>query len=151
MDELELCFHPEMQRTFVDKLVSTITRLHINTHLKINLVLVTHSPFILSDIPKNRILFLKDGVDVGNRIEMNPFGTNINDVLMNGFFLRENGFLGNVAQNTINSLMTYLQSKEEIKDFWNRNSAVYFIEHIVGDEVIQHYLRRMLEEKPERN
>lgn len=151
MDELELCFHPEMQRTFVDKLVSTITRLHINTHLKINLVLVTHSPFILSDIPKNRILFLKDGVDVGNRIEMNPFGTNINDVLMNGFFLRENGFLGNVAQNTINSLMTYLQSKEEMKNFWNRNSAVYFIEHIVGDEVIQHYLRRMLEEKPERN
>lgn len=151
MDELELCFHPEMQRTFVDKLVSTITRLHINTHLKVNLMLVTHSPFILSDIPKNRILFLKDGKDVGESLDMNPFGTNINDVLMSNFFLDRNGFLGNVAQNTINSLMKYMESDSDQMGYWSKDRAEYFIEHIVGDEVIQHYLRRMLEVKPERN
>lgn len=151
MDELELCFHPEMQRTFVDKLISTLTRLHINTHMKLNLMLVTHSPFILSDITKDRILFLKKGEDVGRRMELNPFGTNINDVLVNSFFLSENGFLGNIAQKTINSLMRYLESDEKTMGFWNESRAAHFIENIVGDEVIQHYLKRMLEEKPDGN
>lgn len=150
MDELELCFHPEMQRTFVDKLVSTITRLHINTHLKLNLMLVTHSPFILSDIPKNRVLFLKDGKDVGENLDLNPFGTNINDVLMSNFFLDENGFLGNVAQNTINSLVKYLESNFVQMGYWSKSRAEYFIEHIVGDEVIKRYLREMLDMKKRR-
>lgn len=151
MDELELCFHPEMQRTFVDKLISTLTRLHLNTYLKINLMLVTHSPFILSDIPQSRILFLKDGEDVGEKMELNPFGTNINDVLVNSFFLNKNGFLGDIAQKTITSLMSYLSSDFKMMGFWNKKRAEYFIENIVGDEVIQHYLRRMLEDKPDEN
>lgn len=151
MDELELCFHPEMQRTFVDKLISTLTRLHLNTHLKINLILVTHSPFILSDIPQSRILFLKGGEDVGEKMNLNPFGTNINDVLVNSFFLNKNGFLGNIAQKTINSLMNFLSSDLKIMGYWNIKRAEYFIENIVGDEVIRHYLRRMLEEKPDEN
>ena len=151
MDELELCFHPEMQRTFVDKLISTFTRLHLNTHLKINLMLVTHSPFILSDIPQNRILFLKEGEDVGGQMDLNPFGTNINDVLVNSFFLNKNGFLGDIAQSSINSLMKYLTSDFKEIGYWNRARAEYFIENILGDEVIRHYLRRMLEDKPNGN
>ena len=35
--------------------------------------------------------------------------------------------------------------------FWNESRAAHFIENIVGDEVIQHYLKRMLEEKPDGN
>lgn len=151
MDELELCFHPEMQRTFVNKLISTFTRLHLNTHLKLNLMLVTHSPFILSDIPQNRILFLKEGEDVGDKMNLNPFGTNINDVLVNSFFLNKNGFLGDIAQSTINSLMKYLTSDFREMGYWNRARAEYFIENIVGDEVIRHYLRRMLLDKTNGN
>lgn len=147
MDELELCFHPEMQRTFVQKLVSTFTRLHINTHIKLNLMLVTHSPFILSDIPKNRILFLEEGKDVGSELDINPFGTNINDVLVSSFFLHKNGFLGDVAQNTINSLVDFLESGNSQIGFWNLERARYFIDHIVGDEVMQHYLRQMVDDK----
>jgi hypothetical protein len=112
---------------------------------------VTHSPFILSDIPQNRILFLKEGEDVGGRMELNPFGTNINDVLVNSFFLNKNGFLGDIAQSTINSLMKYLMSDFKVMGYWNKKRAEYFIENIVGDEVIQHYLRRMLEDKPAEN
>lgn len=147
MDELELCFHPEMQRTFVQKLLSTFTRLHINTHMKLNLMLVTHSPFILSDIPQSRILFLKEGKDVGGMMELNPFGTNINDVLVHSFFLNEKGFLGDIAQERINSLVKYLSSHEKTMGFWSIDRAKYFIESIVGDEVIRHYLLQMLDVK----
>ena len=151
MDELELCFHPEMQRAFVQKLLSTITRLHINTHMKLNLMLVTHSPFILSDIPQSRILFLKEGEDVGGAMELNPFGTNINDVLVHSFFLNEKGFLGDIAQERINSLMRFLSVKDKMLGYWNVKRAEYFIDNIVGDDVIKHYLLQMLKEKPAEN
>ncbi len=81
----------------------------------------------------------------------NPFGTNINDVLVNSFFLNKNGFLGDIAQSSINSLMKYLTSDFKEIGYWNRARAEYFIENILGDEVIRHYLRRMLEDKPNGN
>ena len=33
-------------------------------NLKLHLILTSHSPFILSDIPKQNIIFLKDGKQV---------------------------------------------------------------------------------------
>lgn len=148
MDELELCFHPEMQRKFVKKLISTITRLHLNTYCKFNFLLVTHSPFILSDIPQNRILFLKDGTDYGEQIVINPFGTNINNVLVSNFFLRDNGFLGDIAKDKIYSLVDYLLLSRKTAKGWTMAKARYFIENVVGDEVIKHHFRLLFDHKP---
>ena len=50
------------------------------------MIFVTHSPYILSDIPKTNVLFLKDGMPCYNMQE-NTFGANINSLLKNGFFL----------------------------------------------------------------
>jgi len=52
----------------------------------INVILVTHSPFVLSDIPKTNVLFLKDGRP-NYGMQMNTFGANIHHLLKNGFFL----------------------------------------------------------------
>ena len=52
----------------------------------INIVLVTHSPFVLSDIPKTNVFFLKDGIP-NYDMQMNTFGANIHHLLKNGFFL----------------------------------------------------------------
>ena len=62
LDEVELYSHPEYQRTFVADLLDRLSWLQINYPIKsINILLVTHSPFILSDIPKSNILYLKEG------------------------------------------------------------------------------------------
>lgn len=56
-DEIELYFHPEFQRKLVNYLLEQIK--NINLSLKgINILFITHSPFILSDIPKQNVLFL---------------------------------------------------------------------------------------------
>lgn len=144
MDELELCFHPEMQRRFVQKLIATIEHLHLNTHCNYNFLLVTHSPFILSDIPRDRILFIKNGEDVGDYMEVNPFGTNINEVLVHNFFLGQNGFLGDVSQRWINSLLEYLQGGKNKSGIWSRARADYFINQIVGDKFLKEWLGEML-------
>lgn len=45
LDEVELCFHPEYQRTFLYKLLQSIQRLHLNTYCGFNIIITTHSPF----------------------------------------------------------------------------------------------------------
>ena len=84
-------------------------------------------------------------------MELNPFGTNINDVLVHSFFLNEKGFLGDIAQERINSLMRFLSVKDKMLGYWNVKRAEYFIDNIVGDDVIKHYLLQMLKEKPAEN
>ena len=60
-DEVEICFHPEMQRQFLKRFIDVLTDLKANHEIFINIIIVTHSPFILSDIPASNILFLKEG------------------------------------------------------------------------------------------
>jgi energy-coupling factor transporter ATP-binding protein EcfA2 len=61
-DEIELYYHPDLQKKFLDYLLNEIKKLSIKNikNIKsINILLITHSPFILSDIPKQNILYLK--------------------------------------------------------------------------------------------
>ena len=61
-DEVEICFHPEYQRQFINRLISALTAMKVNSSHFVNIFIVTHSPFLLSDIPLKQILFLEDGM-----------------------------------------------------------------------------------------
>lgn len=103
-DEIELYFHPEMQRSFVANLLDGIGQLGLNNIRSIQVMMVTHSPFILSDIPKSNVLFLrKDGCPTREET-MRTFGANIHHILKNSFFL-QNGTMGLYAQNEINRIV----------------------------------------------
>ncbi|MBR5596526.1 MAG: AAA family ATPase [Bacteroidaceae bacterium] len=103
-DEIELYFHPEMQRTFVANLLDGIRQLNLSHIRSLQIMMVTHSPFILSDIPKSNVLFLKkDGYSIPQN-GMKTFGANIHHILKNSFFLQD-GTMGLFAQKTINSLI----------------------------------------------
>lgn len=147
MDELELCFHSEFQRQFVKRLIQTLKRLHLNTYCTFNILLITHSPFIISDVPQNRILYLQDGIDVSDQIQVNPFGANINDVLHQSFFLRDNGFIGDYAKDVINSLVDFLLKPKNKWRNWTMPHAWYFINNIIGDGLIKDSLLQMYEKK----
>ena len=49
MDEVEICFHPEYQRRFISEMIGYIERLGLNKNMSFNILIATHSPFILSD------------------------------------------------------------------------------------------------------
>lgn len=146
-DEVEICFHPEYQRKFINSLLSIINRTRINGHCAIQITIATHSPFILSDVPQDNILYLEEGHDISGRMTVNPFGANINDVLQQSFFL-ENGFVGEFAQRKINSLIEYLQVGKH-KDEWSIDSSNYFIENVVGEPIIKGLLHELWVEKKE--
>ena len=65
IDEVELCFHPEYQRTFLRDLLRLLDRLEFNSGEQyVNILLTTHSPFLLSDIPEGHILYMADEDDM---------------------------------------------------------------------------------------
>lgn len=146
LEEVEICFHPEYQRTFVKKLLNLIERTKLNQHFSYNIIIITHSPFVLSDIPKENILFLKEGKNVTETMSLNTFGANINELLAESFFL-SGGFMGEFAKTKIESLVEYLQNGENQGDTaWNRESAIETI-NAIGDEVIRLQLRSMFAKK----
>lgn len=110
LEEIELYFHPEWQRTFIYELLSLLHNSNYKTVQNINLIFVTHSPFILSDIPKSNVLFLQNGMP-NDSMQENTFGANINSMLKNGFFLPSLP-MGEFAYNKINSLFSRLNSHE---------------------------------------
>lgn len=60
-DEAELYYHPEYQRKFVYNLLRYISWLNLVVIKSIQIVIATHSPFILSDLMKDNILFMREG------------------------------------------------------------------------------------------
>ena len=157
LDEVEICFHPEYQRTFVSKLLQLLTRLQLNTDwyegCHISIWIVTHSPFILSDIPQRCILYLKDGHQESGSSFVNPFGANINDILKQSFFL-EHGFMGEFVRCSAISLCHYLGAKvDAFRDIpsmyknitWTAEKASAFIEE-VGEPILRGQLMRVFKE-----
>lgn len=145
-DEVEMCYHPEYQRVFVDKLIKLLKDLHLTTHCSFNIILATHSPFILSDIPQCNILYLKEGKNVSGKIDVNPFAANVNDILHQSFFL-ENGFMGEYAKQCINKLTDELSKVKNGKgSSSNKNDIIIKANNLVdnvGDIVLKNLLNEL--------
>ena len=129
-DEIELYFHPEMQREFISRLLHGIQQLPFETIRSVQFMIVTHSPFVLSDIPVQNILFLKKNGEKASKEGMASFGANIHTMLVNSFFLK-GGAMGEFVKETINSVIDqlnlyylckkkkdYCYSSEEIEQYY---------------------------------
>lgn len=145
LDEVEICFHPEYQRMLVDRLVTVIRQLKLNRDSAFNIILTTHSPFILSDIVPDNILYLKKGLPyLIKKKDMQPFAANVNDILRRGFFL-ENGFVGEHAKKQILSLVKFLKSRKKIDGIWYEDSVEKFIA-MIGEPLLHDTLLELKKE-----
>lgn len=117
LEEIELYFHPEMQRNFINDILDSISGIELYKLKAINFCFVSHSPFILSDIPAHNILFLeaKDNKAVQLLDEKSTFGANIHDLLKDGFFMNS-GAIGEFAKTRINDTIQWLNKMREEKE-----------------------------------
>lgn len=97
-DEVELYFHPKYQTMLVGFLIDVLQGLHLNNIKDIHIILSTHSPFVLSDIPSSNTLRLCDGVQQPNG-DKEMFGANVYDILNDNFFMPQ--FIGDFAAQKI--------------------------------------------------
>lgn len=140
LEEIELYFHPEYQRQFIFNLLDCIKKLDLKFS-GINICIATHSPFVLSDIPKDNILFLEKGEPLLNEKskKFKTFGANIFDILQSPFFMKD-GFIGKFAWEKITRIKANLDSNEKDIDDTSKEIS------IVDEPHIQSYLLSKLEQ-----
>ncbi|ULT26860.1 hypothetical protein KUH03_08560 [Sphingobacterium sp. E70] len=147
-DEVELYFHPEMQKSYVNNLLFHLKQLQIDDITDINIIFITHSPFILSDIPSSNILRLKSGKPTKMKNTEETFGANIHDLLANDFFL-EKGYMGEFAnrkiKETIETLSLWKENKTKDKN--KEKEAIYQFIKIIGEPLIKESLLDLYHEK----
>lgn len=118
LDEIELYYHPEWQKSYVKDLLKSISNIpkeSIENIQGINITFLTHSPFILSDIPNTNVLKLKNGIPKEYDVKDQTFGANINDILSNEFFLH-NGLIGDFAKEKIQDVIEYINNEKNRKE-----------------------------------
>jgi beta-glucosidase/6-phospho-beta-glucosidase/beta-galactosidase len=105
----------------------------------INMIFVTHSPFILSDIPNANIIKLNGGKLYGEMTQ--TFGANVYDLLANDFFMK-NGFIGEFARQKIEEVIYKINSNNSIEK--KDAEDIEKIIDIIGDPFYKGELKRML-------
>lgn len=133
IDEAELYYHPEMQRSFINQMLQMITWSGINKEMikSINILIATHSPFILSDILRENTLYLKNGVR--SRVRQQTFGANFYDMLKSSFFLNKST-VGEIALQRINGW---------IEESGNGRISAREIQ-MIGDPIVRAYMEDIL-------
>ena len=83
LDEPDLTLHPQWQKNYIKELIKLLSTFPTK---EFHVIITSHSSFILSDLPKENIIFLEKGKQVypfdnGKQ----TFGANIHTLLSHGF------------------------------------------------------------------
>lgn len=181
LDEADLTYHPEWQRLLVSKLNEILPVMFRDPYEEtekdygckdIQVILATHSPLLLSDIPLQSCIFLqrlqeagysceesvesnkeefKDVTHMQNNADVihntglaQTFGANIHGILSNAFFLDHT--IGQYAYNKIREIFYNLKKLEDSPDDPEllKDCMPYSeVIALVGDPIIRNKLQRL--------
>lgn len=151
LDEIELYYHPEWQRSYFSELLNYISKINpknIDEIKGINIMVLTHSPFILSDIPNEFILRIEDGYP--KPVDINTFGANIHELLAHSFFMSST--TGEIAKQNINDIILfYNRVRNEImissdtdilrKEYLVKKKNFQYILENIGEDIIRNLIK----------
>ncbi len=142
LDEPDLQLHPEWQQKFIDMLLHLLWLYFPKVNFQI--IITTHSPILLSDIPKSNVIFINKNFDgssrVCNEVDFNEtFAANIHSLYNNSFFL--DGIpIGSFAKRKIGELYDRINngvlSDNIIEDIYR-----------IGEPIIRGVLLKLYDEK----
>lgn len=143
MDEPETYLHPEYCREFIYRTVKVLEKR--NPGLQLQLIVSTHSPFMLSDTISSqvtRIDYDENGECVVYETSKKPFfAANLFSIMADGFFL--NYTIGEYARRFLGEQYEFLKSLVEkhpdiTPDESARVNQIKQILPYIGDEMIRH-------------
>jgi len=144
IDEPEAGLHPEWCRTFFSDFLNTYEQLRIklNDNRKRLFIFLTHSPFLLSDITNDYIIYLdKDekGFTYEKKISKDTFAGNIGEMYCTNMFM--DNTIGEFARQKLLHIVKDLDSNKKIDDIQLKSYKKLISK--VGDNL----LRNLLEDK----
>ena len=114
-DEAEVYFHPAWQRTLISDLIEFLNVIKNDSpgsYDNLMIYLSSNSPFILSDLPGNNIIYFGPGSESLNDEKEKTFGQSIQMLLRRSFFMEE-GVIGKFAVGKITYALNKLDSKKK--------------------------------------
>ena len=151
-DEAELYYHPNFQRKFISSLIRMLSWSNINPNRirGVNILVVTHSPFVLSDVPKCHTLYLKDG-SVDNDKHKETFCGNVHQLLGDNFFMDYS--FGEVAKENVEEIIKLYHQKDE-KDrqdtariqYLTNEKKYKYVASIIADDYLKRKVGEMMKE-----
>lgn len=159
IDELGNSYHPEWQRKSIDLIIRFLNGYNKenDVNYKWQLILTSHSPFIMSDLPSKNMILLgkyeekdklvkKNKQKIGNckveSKEIKTFGSNIYDMLSDNFFMEST--FGEFSRNKIKEVIKLLNGKRELSE--KKLSEIKFIIENIGEPLIKNRLNKMFQE-----
>ncbi|WP_261304010.1 AAA family ATPase [Paenibacillus andongensis] len=154
LDEAEVYLHPQWQkellRNIIDFFSIAFRKRNSNKQKRLQIIMTSNSPFIVSDLPNTNIIFLKDNngetvVSYGLDELPQTFASNINGLLAHTFFLKD-GVIGSFAKDKINEIIHLLINGTDAEIKIKKNFIDKSI-RIIGEPLIKNKLFQMLEER----
>ena len=147
-DEIERAMHPDLCRCLIFELIDFLKQYRKK---EFQIIIASHSPFIVGDLLKENIVCLKRDSDSSevHVIQEKPFAQNIHTILKSQFFL--NSFLGEYASKCIELFIKCLkiddieEVKKEINIFLDCSSADVNKKIIISNEEAKKFLQGILQ------
>ena len=147
IDEADLSFHPEWQRRYIKSIIGFFNT--IFDQYKIHVILTTHSPILLSDIPNENVLYLSRDKNktICTRQDKKTFGANIYNLYKDNFYFDSNDAINSIGEfaeykiDEIKELMTSV--KKLIDDNGDKNEIkrildlIYKMINKIGEDLIR--------------
>lgn len=142
LDEAEVSFHPEWQRRYFKAFLNFIKWDICRHGTHVQLIIATHSPIILSDIPKQNTVFLKYDNEAKKTIcvkEEETFAANIFSLYNNAFFMGESE-IGAFAERKLCRLVRAIHKLFDTPDVPSEEKKKNLLRQIsiIGDPYIRH-------------
>ena len=149
IDEIDLYMHPEWQKDFLSILLDEVKQQFAG--YKVQIIMTTHSPLCLSDIPRENTVYLSEEsgyVKIDDRRDhMQTFGKDLYSLLNDAFYLKDST-MGNFAKQYIESIISRILDEDSGK---NRNLSLEEVDEIkkqidvIGNELLSRKLKAMVE------
>ncbi|WP_019911018.1 AAA family ATPase [Paenibacillus sp. HW567] len=143
IDEADLSFHPKWQVQYISRLLYMLRTIYKSA--KVQVILTSHSPMLLSDVPKSNVMYLQEGTNDSANNHAETFGQNIYTLFNDAFFmdLKVGEFANGVIQSVGNGLNELVQSAmlPDVSDVRSEQFALLehyeYITGIIGEPVIR--------------
>lgn len=137
LDEIDSTLHPAWQQLLIDDMVQILPQIFNGKDIQI--ILATHSPIILSDIPKGNVVFMKRDaadnlvIDV-SKIHEETFNANIASLFYDSFFM-DKGSTGKFSVRKVNELIDALMYKENGNE--EKRVSFYKLQNVLENLKVQ--------------
>lgn len=149
LDEPDAFFHPEWSRRYIYNIYQFLNTAIFGRKVKFQILITTHSPFIVSDVPKDHITCINVTQDtpgiLERKVKKADFGlmSNFYDIIKNDFFIASP--IGEYAKFIFEGIVKKINNLKE----WDKCEVdnLKAIISSVGDEVIRTKLQQLFNEK----